>query len=87
MAAAARKHYFKSRYGLTLEELEEMAEDGCAICGTTEWMGRHGGKPHIDHDHISGEVRGILCHNHNLMIGYAHEDIAILESAIRYLSR
>jgi hypothetical protein len=87
MAVAARKHYFKSRYNLTIEEIEEMAKDGCAICGTTEWMGRHGGTPHIDHDHKTGEVRGVLCHNCNLLIGYAHEDVEVLAAAIRYLSR
>lgn len=63
-----------------------MAAKGCAICGTSDWMGRHGGRPHVDHDHETGKVRGMLCHNCNLMIGYAKEDIQTLRRAITYLT-
>jgi hypothetical protein len=68
-----------------MEQVEEMAARGCAICGTTEWMGR-GHRPHIDHDHKTGRIRGLLCHNCNVLLGHAHEDPAILQAAIDYLS-
>ena len=81
----ARQSYFKHHYGLTLEQVDEMASRGCAICGTTEWMGRHDG-PHIDHDHSTGEVRGVLCHNCNLALGHFHDDPDLLQAAIDYLA-
>ena len=84
-AAATRRSYFKTRYGLTVEQVDEMASHGCAICGTTEWMGRHE-RPHVDHDHKTDRVRGLLCHNCNVLLGHAHEDPAILQAAIRYIS-
>ncbi len=39
----------------------------------------------IDHCHVTGSIRGILCYNCNIGIGYFKEDIEIMESALRYL--
>lgn len=39
----------------------------------------------VDHDHITNNVRGILCPRCNLMIGQAEDSIKILTSAIKYL--
>lgn len=73
------------RYGLTEESYNALLESQnnmCAIClgpNTT----KHGW--HIDHNHITGETRGILCHHCNLMIGNAKESILRLEQGIAYL--
>lgn len=42
-------------------------------------------KLHVDHDHETGVVRGLLCGNHNRMLGMAKENVLIFESAITYL--
>lgn len=55
----------------------------CAICGiSSEDYGR---KFSVDHDHENGEVRALLCHHCNTIIGMADEDLEILKSAIGYL--
>jgi hypothetical protein len=63
----------KSRYGITPEQYAELlAEQGnaCAIC-TTEFLIDHGDRgPHIDHDHRSGQVRGLLCKGCNARLGW-----------------
>ena len=41
----------------------------------------------VDHNHATGKVRKLLCHDCNTMIGKAKEDIQILESAINYLKK
>jgi len=41
----------------------------------------------IDHDHQTGKVRGLLCGFCNALIGYAKDDISILKSAIKYLTK
>lgn len=71
-------------YGLNEEEYNNMIlsqNNLCAICN----------KPsdktlHIDHDHVTGRVRGLLCSNCNLGIGLLEEDLVVLNRAIEYLS-
>lgn len=55
----------------------------CAVCGISFKDKR----PHVDHDHKTGRVRGVLCQNCNLVIGHAYENISILEKVILYLKR
>ena len=80
-----RERWLK-RYGLTVEGydlLSEQQEGRCAICGTDTPNGRNW---HVDHDHKTNKVRGLLCHNCNILLGNAHDDPAILQAAIDYLS-
>lgn len=76
------------RIGMTLEQYNAMLEkqDGvCAICG-----GPPGGRWdrfHADHDHKTGEARGLLCHGCNTGIGNLKDDPEILEKAAAYLRR
>lgn len=75
-------------YGLSPERFEAlMAEQGnaCAICRSTEWPGKHPGTPHVDHDHQTGEVRGLLCGPCNTGLGQFGDDPARLRAAIEYL--
>jgi len=53
----------------------------CAICGNP------GGKKRlcVDHDHVTGKIRGILCDNCNVGIGRLKDDIGLLYRAIDYL--
>jgi hypothetical protein len=75
-------------YGLSAGDYEAMlaAQDGrCAICRTNEWPGRHN-KPHVDHDHATGKVRGILCTKCNNGLGNFADDPARLRAAADYLA-
>ena len=80
----ARNADLKYQYGITIEQYHAMhaRQNGrCAICGTSEE------KLVVDHNHKTGQVRELLCHLCNAMIGCAREDIAILSSAVAYLQR
>ena len=79
-------------YGITKEEFNKLREDYadcCGICGRTEQECRNLKTKHyglyIDHCHTSGKVRGLLCHNCNLIVGHAKDDTDLLKSAILYL--
>lgn len=76
----SRSWHFQNRYGITLEERNALATNGCEICGSMDNL-------HVDHDHHLEIVRGILCGKCNVLIGFADENEEILESAIRYLER
>lgn len=43
------------------------------------------GEFHVDHDHETGKVRGVLCHSCNAGIGLLGDSVPILREAIRYL--
>lgn len=77
----------KCKYGLSLEQLAALGME-CNICRRS--LKRRGDKkdwPHIDHDHLTDEVRGILCVRCNAGIGQFRDDVGLLWKAIVYLSR
>lgn len=85
-ALAQRRRVLKHRYGLTLEQYDEMMEfqsGVCAICGEEN----ESGQPlYVDHCHESGKVRGLLCRRCNTLIGCAEDSTAVLTEAIIYLA-
>lgn len=80
------KNALKRKYGMTLEQYDEMlaAQGGvCAICG-----GPHvgtGGRYHVDHDHDTGKVRGLLCGPCNTGLGQFKDSSLVMEKAMAYL--
>jgi len=82
-ATSDRKSYLKRKYGLTIEEYDALLAaqgGGCAICGNPD-------ADNVDHDHITGEVRGILCFNCNIAIGHVADEADRLLLAFAYLDR
>lgn len=73
------------KFGLTRAEFEAMVEahDGaCAIC-----KGNRAKRAlHIDHDHETGRIRGLLCGKCNLGLGHARDSVERLRRAIVYLT-
>lgn len=75
------------QYGMTEADYNALLSGqggGCAICGTTE-AGAGGGQLPVDHDHETGEVRGLLCHNCNSGLGRFGDDPDRLIAAASYL--
>jgi hypothetical protein len=82
-----RDHGLKKNYGVPLGTYARMleAQNGkCAICGRTD-SGSKRGRFHLDHDHATGVIRGLLCHGCNVGIGSLRHDVNLLYSAIEYL--
>jgi transposase-like protein len=72
---------------LFIEQLTEFQNFRCALCGSdkTYETGRENYKFHIDHDHVTGTVRGLLCGNCNTGLGSLGDSVETLEHAIAYL--
>lgn len=78
-----RSYHYKVKYGLTIEEYNEMyieQKGKCAIC-------KESGKLFVDHNHKTNKIRGLLCGRCNFAIGYAREDEKIIKNALKYLRK
>lgn len=83
----SREYSLKSKYDITLDQynkLHQKQKGLCAICGTDKPKGRHN-RFHVDHCHVTGKVRGLLCSKCNLALGSFNDDKNILTQAIKYL--
>jgi hypothetical protein len=75
------------KYGLTVSQFDQIskAQNGaCAICNEENSL--HG-KLYVDHEHLTGEVRGLLCVRCNAGIGMFLDSTERLQNAIEYLTR
>lgn len=74
------KHGWKLR-PQAYQRMLESQNGGCDICGTLEKDRRLS----VDHCHVTGKIRALLCRRCNTGIGFFQEDIDLLEKAIQYL--
>ena len=77
---ATRNAKYLARYGITTEEADELKKKPCEICGAARNL-------HIDHNHNTGEIRGILCSSCNRGIGYLGDNPNRLLKAREYLEK
>ena len=83
----SRRAHLKRMFGITLEKYQSMAEkqDGkCAICNKEEDCKRNKVLC-VDHDHDTGEIRGLLCNTCNRGLGLFKDSVDSLQAAIKYL--
>ena len=80
-----KKSMLKVRYGITEQDvtnLKLLQDYKCAVC-----LEDISNRFHIDHDHVTGKVRGLLCHLCNVGLGSFRDTTEFLESAIAYLRK
>ena len=78
--------HLKRKFGMTIEQYEVMLAaqgGGCFICGRAP---REDISLHVDHDHSTGRVRGILCFCCNNALADFQDDPALLRKAASYVS-
>lgn len=80
-----RKAHLKSMYNLSLEaydELLKVQKEKCAICDKA--FSELKKNPHIDHDHNTGQIRGLLCGSCNTKLGWYEKYKEQIEQYIVY---
>lgn len=74
------------RHRLTVEGYENLyyKQKGlCLICDIP--LLKHGSKTHVDHNHATQKIRGLLCTNCNTGLGLFSDSTSVLYRAIKYL--
>jgi hypothetical protein len=69
------------RFKITVAELnalEAEANGHCSLCGKEAEL-------HVDHDHVTGKVRNLLCHNCNVALGHFFDNPELMEKAAAYV--
>jgi DNA anti-recombination protein RmuC len=80
------ENHLKRVFGITLKQYRQMFKDQdgcCAICGISH--NKLKVKLHVDHDHTTGKIRGLLCSICNISLGGFRDSPEILQKAIEYL--
>jgi hypothetical protein len=86
-ARRLREQNLQRKYGIGIADYDKMLADQngvCAICGEPPAVGKN---LHVDHDHATGKVRGLLCGRCNPAIGNMRDERSRLHKAAEYLAR
>lgn len=84
----ARKNALRLNHKITLEQYNEIfiKQNGlCAICHAHQSSDKRSFA--VDHDHVTGSIRGLLCFSCNISLGHFKDNVQYLENAIEYLKR
>lgn len=81
-----RSYYLKKMYNITLAQYQELWEQCNGCCWSCGWQWVTGKRRlHVDHDHKSGLIRGLLCYTCNRGLGVFRDRSVVLRQAAAYL--
>jgi hypothetical protein len=81
-----RIYHLETTYGITIDEYNKFFEQQkgrCKICGKHQKNFKNA--LHVDHDHKTGKIRGLLCGNCNRTLGYFNENPLIFIKMAKYV--
>ncbi len=81
-----REIHLRNKFGLTPDEYERILDQQAGVCALCEYPPTPGISLHVDHDHATGEIRGLLCVRCNNALGLFREDPDLLKRAARYVT-
>jgi len=74
-------------YGIDFETWARMFEAQGGACASCSDPLAHGRSTHIDHDHDTGKVRGLLCQGCNIALGFLESSKAKIDALRRYIEK
>jgi len=89
-SAAVQERRLQKSWGLTQENFNKLLAGqggGCAICGSSKSGTRKDGRLCVDHNHETGEIRGLLCASCNRGIGLLGDSSEVIFAAFNYLKK
>jgi hypothetical protein len=91
LSGKARDQHLRRQYGIGAADYDRILAEqggGCALCGVTPeelTAGRYRTYLHVDHCHETGRVRGLLCPEHNLLLGRFGDSPEMFRRVLAYL--
>jgi len=85
--ASSQNSDYKRHYGITLQTYAILLKQQQGLCAICQRSCSSGYKLGVDHDHKTGEVRGLLCTKCNAVLGMVNDSQDILIEAIKYLDK
>lgn len=85
MSDQSRAAMLIRKYGITAEQYAEMLFLQGGVCAICKGPGKAYGRLHVDHNHETGRIRGLLCNTCNAGLGQLRDDVELLRAAIAYL--
>jgi hypothetical protein len=82
-----RAYWIKTRYNITEAEYEAMYRAQGGVCAICKAVPKPGKKLHIDHDHKTDSLRGLLCFKCNAPLGAMGDSPEVLRAAADYIER
>lgn len=87
LKAHQRNSGLKAKYGIDQQEFNKMLKNQGKKCGICSRKPKGKEIFHVDHDHDTGKVRGILCNHCNRGLGLLRDNEEIVASALKYLRK
>ena len=81
-----REIHLRNKFNLRVEEYDAILEAQGGVCALCESLPTAGISLHVDHDHGTGEIRGLLCVRCNNALGLFREDPDLLKRVARYVT-
>lgn len=83
--AYVNKYSVANNVGLTLAEYDALDLSACAVCQVE--LNSTSNKAFLDHDHVTGKFRDVLCRGCNSALGFARDNTATLRALAEYLEK
>jgi len=80
-----RDAYYRRTFGISADEFDALLENQRGVCAICARKPEREASFHLDHDHVTGDIRGILCLGCNQGVGQFQDDAALLERAAAYV--
>lgn len=80
-----RSSILKARYNLSLADYQELLLQQGGVCAICHRVPNTNKNLVVDHDHITNQIRGLLCNSCNLALGLLKDNKETIKSALNYL--
>lgn len=82
-----RESSLKKKFGITLNEYNAILEEQGGVCAVCQEKCATGNNLAVDHDHVTGKIRGLLCFACNTSLGKFGDRVRVLNRAAWYVGK